>query len=98
MSASARSTADEIYGGECISKNAYHPRQGLMLAQAIVELPMQSKGVHNKSVLLSVLNVRFADLGCHACQVSSEFATYLFIYFRQNLRLALNSSVAEDDS
>lgn len=51
-----------------------------MLAQVIVELPMQSKGVRNKSDLLSVLNVRFADLGCHACQVSSEFATYLFIY------------------
>ena len=45
---------DEIYGGEYISKNAYHPGQGLMLAQAIVELPMQSKGVRNKSVLLSL--------------------------------------------
>lgn len=45
MSASAWSTMDEIYGGECISKNAYQPRQGLMLAQAIVEFPMQSKGV-----------------------------------------------------
>lgn len=54
MSTSARSSVDEIYGGECISKNAYHPRQGLMLAQAIVELPMQSKGVRNKSVLLSL--------------------------------------------
>lgn len=29
-------------------------QDGLMLAQAIVEFPVQSKGIHNKSVLLSL--------------------------------------------